>query len=93
MIEDAIEEIAQVRAIEEGRQTETISREEVLLNGPELAPLRRDIVTPKMFVPNISITEVAELQEQINCYQKVGQSYTLLYNLYNKFSSLENKTK
>ena len=29
LIEDAIEEIAMVRAIEEGRQTETISREEV----------------------------------------------------------------
>ncbi|OQY51174.1 MAG: hypothetical protein B6247_20135 [Candidatus Parabeggiatoa sp. nov. 2] len=29
LVEDAIEEIALVRAIEEGKQTETISREEV----------------------------------------------------------------
>jgi hypothetical protein len=29
LVEDAIEEIAQVRAIEEGRQTETINREDV----------------------------------------------------------------
>jgi predicted GIY-YIG superfamily endonuclease len=29
LLEDAIEEIALVRAIEEGKQTETISREEV----------------------------------------------------------------